>query len=232
VNEEKMTKILIVDDEESILAPLEEMLSGEGYRVRSFDNPLKALELLRTQEFDLAIFDIKMPEMNGYELLSSARTIRPGLPVIFLSSKQEEQDQIIGFTLGADDFVGKPFSKHLLLFRIKSVLKRHTPNIATTLKPIEVSELVIDRERHLVKWRDEEVSLTVTECMLLISLAERPGTVKKRNQLMDAAYEGSVHVSDRTIDSHIRNIRKKFSEVDSAVDLIGTVQGLGYKLKV
>ena len=155
-----MTKILIVDDEESILAPLEEMLSGEGYRVRAFDNPLKALELLRTQEFDLAIFDIKMPEMNGYELLSSARTIRPGLPVIFLSSKQEEQDQIIGFTLGADDFVGKPFSKHLLLFRIKSVLKRHTPNIATTLKPIEVSELVIDRERHLVKWRDEEVSLT------------------------------------------------------------------------
>ena len=227
-----MTKILIVDDEESILAPLEEMLSGEGYRVRAFDNPLKALELLRTQEFDLAIFDIKMPEMNGYELLSSARTIRPGLPVIFLSSKHEKQDQIIGFTLGADDFVGKPFSKHLLLFRIKSVLKRHTPDIATTLKPIEVSELVIDRERHLVKWRDEEVSLTVTECMLLISLAERPGTVKKRNQLMDAAYEGSVHVSDRTIDSHIRNIRKKFSEVDSSVDLIGTVQGLGYKLKV
>ena len=227
-----MTKILIVDDEESILAPLEEMLSGEGYRVRAFDNPLKALELLRTQEFDLAIFDIKMPEMNGYELLSSARAIRPGLPVIFLSSKQEEQDQIIGFTLGADDFVGKPFSKHLLLFRIKSVLKRHTPDIAITLKPIEVSELVIDRERHLVKWREEEVSLTVTECMLLISLAERPGTVKKRNQLMDAAYEGSVHVSDRTIDSHIRNIRKKFSEVDSAVDLIGTVQGLGYKLKV
>ncbi|MDA9613020.1 response regulator transcription factor [Paracoccaceae bacterium] len=227
-----MTKILIVDDEESILAPLNEMLSGEGYRIRAFDDPLKALELLRTQEFDLAIFDIKMPQMNGYELLSAARAIRPGLPVIFLSSKQEEQDQIIGFTLGADDFVGKPFSKHLLLFRIKSVLKRHTPDIAITLKPIEVSELVIDRERHLVKWRDEEVSLTVTECMLLISLAERPGMVKKRNQLMDAAYEGSVHVSDRTIDSHIRNIRKKFSEVDSAVDLIGTVQGLGYKLKV
>ena len=227
-----MTKILIVDDEESILAPLNEMLSGEGYRIRAFDDPLKALELLRTQEFDLAIFDIKMPQMNGYELLSAARAIRPDLPVIFLSSKQEEQDQIIGFTLGADDFVGKPFSKHLLLFRIKSVLKRHTPDIATTLKPIEVSELVIDRERHLVKWRDEEVSLTVTECMLLISLAERPGTVKKRNQLMDAAYEGSVHVSDRTIDSHIRNIRKKFSEVDSSVDLIGTVQGLGYKLKV
>ena len=173
-----------------------------------------------------------MPEMNGYELLSTSRAIRPNLPVIFLSSKQEEQDQIIGFTLGADDFVGKPFSKHLLLFRIKSVLKRHMPDAVSTQKPIEVSDLVIDRERHLVKWRDEEVSLTVTECMLLISLAERPGAVKKRDQLMDAAYDGSVHVSDRTIDSHIRNIRRKFSEVDKKADLIGTVQGLGYKLKV
>ena len=227
-----MTKILIVDDEESILSPLEEMLTSEGYRVRAFDNPQKALDLLRRQEFDLAIFDIKMPEMNGYELLGASRAIRPNLPVIFLSSKQEEQDQIIGFTLGADDFVGKPFSKHLLLFRIKSVLKRHMPDAVSTQKPIEVSDLIIDRERHLVKWRDEEVSLTVTECMLLISLAERPGAVKKRDQLMDAAYDGSVHVSDRTIDSHIRNIRRKFSEVDKKADLIGTVQGLGYKLKV
>ena len=227
-----MTKILIVDDEESILAPLEEMLKGEEYRVRAFDSPLKALELLRTQEFDLAIFDIKMPEMNGYELLQASRAIRPGLPVIFLSSKQEEQDQIIGFTLGADDFVGKPFSKHLLLFRIKSVLKRHMPNLAPTIKPIEVGDLFIDKERHLVNWNGEEVSLTVTECMLLISLSERPGTVKKRDQLMDAAYDGSVHVSDRTIDSHIRNIRKKFSDIDETLDLIGIVQGLGYKLKI
>ena len=227
-----MEKILIVDDEHSILEPLEEMLKGEGYRVRTFDNPIKALELLQTQEFDLAIFDIKMPEMNGYELLQASRAIRPSLPVIFLSSKQEEQDQIIGFTLGADDFVGKPFSKHLLLFRIKSVLKRHMPEVVPTVKPIEVGDLVIDRERHLVQWCGEEVLLTVTECMLLISLAERPGTVKKRDQLMDAAYDGSVHVSDRTIDSHIRNIRKKFSEVDESVDIIGTIQGLGYKLKV
>ena len=227
-----MEKILIVDDEESILAPLEEMLKGEGFRVRAFDNPLKALELLRTQEFDLAIFDIKMPQMNGYELLQASRKVQPGLPVIFLSSKQEEQDQIIGFTLGADDFVGKPFSKHLLLFRIKSVLKRHTPNATPTIKPIEVGDLFIDKERHLVQWQGEEVSLTVTECMLLISLAERPGAVKKRDQLMDAAYEGAVHVSDRTIDSHIRNIRKKFTDIDDKVDLIGTVQGLGYKLKI
>ena len=227
-----MQKILIVDDEESILLPLEEMLKGEGYRVRAFSNPMKALELLRTQEFDLAIFDIKMPEMNGYELLQSARAVNSNLPVIFLSSKQEEQDQIIGFTLGADDFVGKPFSKHLLLFRIKSVLKRHTPSTISKVKPIEVSHLSIDKERHLVKWREEEVQLTVTECLLLISLAERPGAVKKRDQLMDAAYEGAVHVSDRTIDSHIRNIRRKFIEVDDKIDLIGTVQGLGYKLKV
>ena len=227
-----MEKILILDDEESILAPLEEMLKGEGFRVRAFDNPLKALELLQTQEFDLAIFDIKMPQMNGFELLQASRKVQPSLPVIFLSSKQEEQDQIIGFTLGADDFVGKPFSKHLLLFRIKSVLKRHTPNTTPTIKPIEVGDLFIDKERHLVQWQGDEVLLTVTECMLLISLAERPGAVKKRDQLMDAAYEGAVHVSDRTIDSHIRNIRRKFTEVDDKVDLIGTVQGLGYKLKI
>lgn len=227
-----MEKILIVDDEESILAPLEEMLKGEGFRVRAFDNPLKALELLQTQEFDLAIFDIKMPQMNGFELLQASRKVQPSLPVIFLSSKQEEQDQIIGFTLGADDFVGKPFSKHLLLFRIKSVLKRHRPNTTPTIKPIEVGDLFIDKERHLVQWQGDEVLLTVTECMLLISLAERPGAVKKRDQLMDAAYEGAVHVSDRTIDSHIRNIRRKFTEVDDKVDLIGTVQGLGYKLKI
>jgi two-component system response regulator ChvI len=181
---------------------------------------------------DLALLDIKMPEMGGYELLKSARDIHPQLPVIFLSSKQEEQDQIIGFTLGADDFVGKPFSKHLLIFRIKSVLRRYQVKDDVSQKPIEVGDLLIDKERHLVSWKDNDIDLTVTECMLLISLAQRPGTVKKRDQLMDAAYQGSVYVSDRTIDSHIRNIRKKFNSVDPKAEIIVTVQGLGYKLKI
>ena len=168
--------------------------------------------------------------MGGYELLKSAKDIHPQLPVIFLSSKQEEQDQIIGFTLGADDFVGKPFSKHLLIFRIKSVLRRYQVKDEALQKPIEVGDLLIDKERHLVSWKGNDIDLTVTECMLLISLAARPGTVKKRDQLMDAAYQGSVYVSDRTIDSHIRNIRKKFNSADPQVEIIATVQGLGLSL--
>ena len=173
-----------------------------------------------------------MPEMNGYELLTQARVKNPNLPVIFLSSKSDEQDQIIGFTLGADDFVAKPFSKHLLLFRIKSVLKRHTTEISSAHKPIIINDLQIDIDRHLVTWKDQIVNLTVTECMLLISLANRPGAVKKRGQLMDAAYQDNIYVSDRTIDSHIRNIRRKFENVDKSCDIISTVHGLGYKLKV
>ena len=227
-----MQSIVIVDDEIEILTPLEDMLSSESFRVRTFSEPVKALTFLKTQTADLAIFDIKMPDMNGFELLQAARAIHPDLPVIFLSSKSEEQDQIIGFTLGADDFVSKPFSKHLLLFRIKSVLKRHTKEIIQTVKPIELDKLSIDRDRHLVSWDGRHIELTVTECLLLISLCERPGAVKKRDQLMDAAYGVGHVVSDRTIDSHVRNIRQKFKDVDPKVELISTVHGLGYKLKL
>ena len=169
--------------------------------------------------------------MNGFQLLQETRAIYPDLPVIFLSSKTEEQDQIIGFTLGVDDFVTKPFSKHLLLFRIKSVLKRYSANTEKASKPIEVGELKIDRERHLVTWNGANIELTVTECLLLISLAQRPGTIKKRDQLMDAAHQG-MSVADRTVDSHVRNIRQKFKSVDHKADPIGTVFGLGYKLKI
>jgi len=227
-----MSKILIVDDEIEILNPLEEMLLDEGFEVRTFTNPLKALDFLRMQSVDLAIFDIKMPELNGLDLLRHARELHKTLPVIFLSSKNEDADQLVGFSIGADDYVGKPFTKQLLMFRVKSVLKRHAPVQPVIEKPIEVGELIIDRERHLVAWKGDSIDLTVTECLLLISLAERPGAVKKRQNLMDACYDGTVHVSDRTIDSHIRNIRAKFRAVDDEADLIGTVQGLGYKLKI
>ena len=227
-----MPHILIVDDEKEILDPLKEMLLSEGYKVSSYLNPQNALDFLDKTNVDIAIFDIKMPEMNGYELLTQVRAKHQRLPVIFLSSKSDEQDQIIGFTLGADDFVAKPFSKHLLLFRIKSVLKRHTTEISSAHKPIIINDLQIDIDRHLVTWKDHIVNLTVTECMLLISLANRPGAVKKRGQLMDAAYQDNIYVSDRTIDSHIRNIRRKFENVDKSCDIISTVHGLGYKLKV
>ena len=194
-----MPHILIVDDEKEILDPLKEMLLSEGYKVSSYLNPQNALDFLDKTNVDIAIFDIKMPEMNGYELLTQVRAKHQRLPVIFLSSKSDEQDQIIGFTLGADDFVAKPFSKHLLLFRIKSVLKRHTTEISSAHKPIIINDLQIDIDRHLVTWKDQIVNLTVTECMLLISLANRPGAVKKRGQLMDAAYQDNIYVSDLSL---------------------------------
>ena len=227
-----MTDLLLVDDDTGILEPLASMLEAEGYNVRAFTDPEKALAFLGSRHVDLCIFDIKMPKLNGYDLLTKTRAIRPHVPVIFLSSKDEEQDQIIGFTLGADDFVSKPFSKHLLLLRIRSVLRRHMPVTVTPSEPLRAADLTIDRERHLVSWQGNNLDLTVTESLLLQSLAERPGIVKKRDQLMDAAYDGAVYVSDRTIDSHIRNIRKKICAVDPNFDGIKTVHGLGYKLSL
>ena len=230
-NEVIMKQILIVDDEIEILKPLEEMLIEEGYSVRAVENPLKALDLIKQYHFDLSILDIKMPEMNGLDLINEARKIKPSLPVIFLSSKNDDIDAVVGMTAGADDYVGKPFTKQLLLLRIKSVLRRHSTNDIVVAKPIEVGHLSIDRDRHLVTWKEENIDLTVTECLLLMSLAERPGVVKKRQQLIDACYDGT-YVSDRTVDSHVRNIRAKFKDLDNDADIIGTVQGLGYKLKL
>ena len=227
-----MAKIVIVDDEREILEPLQEMLEGENHTIWAFDDPIRALEYFKTQNADLAILDIKMPGMDGYELLRNIRAFKPNLAIIFLSSKQEEQDQIIGFTLGADDFIGKPFSKHLLTLRVKSVLRRHEAVAPALAEKIDIGPLSIDTTRHLVSWNGSDIQLTVTECLMLIALAERPGTIKKRDQLMDSAYDGNVYVADRTIDSHIRNIRSKFKEADAAADPIGTVHGLGYKLVI
>lgn len=228
-----MTTIIIVDDEEEILTPLEQMLSGEGYVVKSFSSSLQAEVHLKTNTADLAIFDIKMPELDGFSLLKLVRSNRPNLPIIFLSSKADEQDQIIGFTLGADDYITKPFSKHLLLFRVAAVLRRHRSE--DTSEPVDLvtaGELTIDQDRHLVTWNAIPVDLTVTECLLLLALAQRPGSVKNRNQLMDAAYSEAIYVSDRTIDSHVRNIRQKLKSIDPKCEIISTVHGLGYKLKV
>ncbi|MDA9345278.1 response regulator transcription factor [bacterium] len=225
-----MTQIIIVDDEVEILAPLEQMLTQEGYHVSAFSSSLAAQAHLQQHSVDLAIFDIKMPEMDGFSLLKSVRAKMPNLPIIFLSSKAEEQDQIIGFTLGADDYITKPFSKHLLLFRVAAVLRRHSVG-AVLDAPVRAGQLTIDQDRHLVTWATMAVDLTVTECLLLLAMAQRPGVVKTRNQLMDAAYREAIYVSDRTIDSHIRNIRQKLKAVDPTCDIISTVHGLGYRLQ-
>jgi two-component system response regulator ChvI len=227
-----MTTIIIVDDDEEILAPLEQMLSAEGYVVKAFSSSLKAEAYLKGNSADLAIFDIKMPELDGFSLLRSVRSHLPNLPIVFLSSKADEQDQIIGFTLGADDYITKPFSKHLLLMRVSAVLRRHrSDHVLEVLDLVTVGSLTIDQDRHLVTWNATPVDLTVTECLLLLALSQRPGSVKSRNQLMDAAYREAIYVSDRTIDSHVRNIRQKLKAVDPTCDIIATVHGLGYKLK-
>lgn len=228
-----MPHIVIVDDEEDILSPLKQMLTSESHQVDAFSSGRQALDYFQTKTADLAIFDIKMPQMDGYELLKSVRQLHPNIPVIFLSSKADEQDQIIGFTLGADDYVTKPFSKHLLLFRVAAVLRRHVAtDSGSSLKPVTCGPLHIDEDRHLVTWKEAPIDLTVTECLLLLSLARRPGSVKNRQQLMDAAYQEAIYVSDRTIDSHIRNIRQKLKASDPKCDVIATVHGLGYKLKI
>ena len=228
-----MATIVIVDDEEEILD--HSTLRCSALRViapKHFHRALKQKPIFSSTRLILAIFDIKMPELDGFSLLKSVRSNSPDLPIIFLSSKADEQDQIIGFTLGADDYVTKPFSKHLLLMRVAAVLRRHrSENVSDTLDLVTAGSLIIDQDRHLVTWNGEAVDLTVTECLLLLSLSQRPGSVKSRNQLMDAAYREAIFVSDRTIDSHIRNIRQKLKSVDPKCDIIATVHGLGYKLK-
>jgi two-component system response regulator ChvI len=227
-----MPTIVIVDDEKEILEPLEKMLLDESFSVRAFINPLRALEYLKLHPVDLVIFDIKMPELDGLSLLHRVRAYQPQIPAIFLSSKNDDADQLIGFSVGADDYVGKPFTKQLLIFRIKSVLRRYAPREQNSPKLISIGDLTIDRDRHLVTWKGVPVSVTVTECMILLSLGERPGVVKTRTQLMEACYQGNVFVSDRTIDSHVRNVRAKLKQVDEEANFIITVHGLGYKIVI
>ena len=226
-----MKRVVLVDDEREILNPLKEILESENYAVETFVSPIQALAYLEKGKTDLAIFDIKMPQMTGHELLVKARAVLPRLPVIFLSSKDEEQDEIVGFTLGADDYITKPFNKHLLLARVAAVLRRHA-SVSTDLEEVIVAgQLKIDVTRHSVTWASSTVDLTVTECKLLISLSKNPGHVKNREQLGEAAYD-RTYVEPRTIDSHVRNIRKKLSAIDPQCNIISTVFGLGYKLKI
>ena len=227
-----MQKIVLVDDEEGILAPIKVALEESGYEVRTFTKGTDALQYFEHNPVDLAVLDVKMPDMTGHTLLQKLRVKNPSLPVVFLSSKDEEQDQLIGFTLGADDYITKPFTNHLLIARIAAVLRRH--NMHEKADPntiVRAGDLQIDKERHLVEWKGDKVHLTVTECLLLLSMASRPGIVKGRSELMRAAYDEAIYVSNRTIDSHIRNIRNKLLEVDVKCNIITTIHGLGYKLE-
>jgi two-component system, OmpR family, response regulator ChvI len=231
-----MPTIALVDDDRNILTSVGMVLESEGYQVTKYNDGAAALQGLQDSPPDLAIFDIKMPRMDGMELLRRVRQ-KLSLPVIFLTSKDDEIDELFGLKMGADDFIKKPFSQRLLVERVKAVLRRagkesvsgEAPTEAA--KVIERGKLAMDPDRHSCTWDTKPVTLTVTEFLILQALAQRPGIVKSRDALMDAAYDDQVYVDDRTIDSHIKRLRKKFNQVDEAFDGIETLYGVGYRFK-
>ena len=227
--------IALVDDDRNILASVSMALEAEGFAVRTYSDGDEALRGLTAQPVDLAILDIKMPRMDGMELLSRLRKTSP-MPIIFLTSKDDEVDEVLGLRLGADDYITKPFSQRLLIERIRTLLRRielsqNSAEGDSGETAVVRGDLVLDPGRHLCSWKDEPVNLTVTEFLILKALAQRPGLVKSRDQLMDAAYGEHIYVDDRTIDSHIKRVRKKLKAVDEGFNHIETLYGIGYRYK-
>ncbi|MCE7797820.1 response regulator transcription factor [Sphingobium sufflavum] len=226
--------IALVDDDRNILTSLSIALQAEGFATRLYSDGQSALTALLDNPPDLAVCDIKMPRMDGIELLTRLRQ-SSALPVIMLTSKTDETDEALGLSMGADDYIAKPFSQRLLIARIRAILRRaemarkdaEPTNGAP--EPFVRGALAMDTARHKVTWKDVPVTLTVTEFLILEALAQRPGVVKNRNQLMDAAYHDDIYVDDRTIDSHIKRLRRKFREADPEFNAIDTLYGAGYR---
>lgn len=228
--------IALVDDDRNILTSVAIALQQEGFVTRVYSDPVSALRAINDNPPDLGVFDIKMPNLDGMELLRRVREFS-SIPVIFLTSKADELDEALGLAMGADDYIAKPFSQRLLIARIRAILRRQEierggaaeANAKEELPALERGSLLMDPARHKVRWGASDVSLTVTEFMILEALAQRPGVVKTRNQLLDVAYSDDIYVDDRTIDSHIKRIRRKFRSVDSEFDAIETLYGVGYR---
>ncbi|MDE0048260.1 MAG: response regulator transcription factor [Rhodospirillales bacterium] len=222
--------IALVDDDQHLLTSVTMALEAEGFVVRPHSDPVKALQDLLSRPVDLAVLDIKMPQMDGLELLAQLRK-HSTVPVVFLTSKDAEDDQLFGLSQGADDYITKPFSIRLLVERIRTILRRAEParGVDSAHALMVRGALVLDEDRHVCTWQGEALSLTVTEFLLLKALAQRPGHVKSRNQLMDAAYGDQIYVEDRTIDSHVKRIRKKFRSIDPSFSQIETLYGVGYR---
>ena len=229
-----MYNIAIIDDEKNIRETVAYALTKEGYKTLTFANGLEAWNTLQHNLPDLIILDIIMPMMDGLELCRRLRSISEGLPIIFLTSKDEEFDRVLGLEIGADDYLCKPFSMRELVTRIKVLFRRYSlgSKEQDNSQCLSVENLHLDLQRYTVKWKGNALPLTITEFMLLQSLIKKPGIVKTRNQLMEEAYPDNIYVSDRTIDSHIKRLRKKFIAVDDSFAHIETVYGLGYRYKV
>ena len=232
-----MARITLVDDDENIVTSVSLALESQGHSVRAYHDGASVLAALENDPPDLVILDVKMPRMDGMEVLRRLRRTSD-VPVIILTSKDDEIDELLGFNLGADDYMHKPFSQRLLIERVKAVLRR-AGNPAgddeeegeAAPRALKRGRLTLDPARHDCLWNGRPVKLTVTEFLLIQSLAQRPGFVKSRDNLMDAAYDDQVYVDDRTIDSHIKRMRRKFREVDPEFDAIETLYGVGYRYR-
>ena len=226
-----LNKIALVDDDQNILTSVSLALESEGFIVDKYQDGEQGLIGIKRRPPDLLVLDIKMPKLDGMEVLERLRK-QSNLPVIFLTSKDDEVDEALGLRIGADDYIKKPFSQRLLIERIKALLRR--VNISNEIDPealITRGDLVMDTSRHSSKWKGDDVKLTVTEFLILKDLSQRSGMVKTRDQLMDAAYGETIYVDDRTIDSHIKRLRKKFRLVDKKFDQIETLYGVGYRYR-
>lgn len=239
-NDIAASRIILVDDDRNILVSVSMALEAEGYKISTFNDGASGLEGILTQKPDLVVLDIKMPRMDGMEVLTRLRE-HSDIPVIFLTSKDDEIDQVLGLRMGADDYITKPFSLRLLIERIRSLLRRNAVRNGNgpgngsqqgeTTEKIVRGSLELDDARHMSTWKGRPVNLTVTEYLLLKTLALRPGHVRNRDQLIDAAYGESIYVDDRTIDSHIKRVRKKLKAVDPDFNQIETLYGVGYRYR-
>ena len=229
-------RIFLVDDDRNILMSVSMALESEGFQVETFNDGETGLKAILEEQPDLVVLDVKMPRMDGIEVLSKLRE-ESAIPVIFLTSKDDEVDQVIGLRMGADDYITKPFSQRLLIERIKALLRRRDfmASVASgqevEKQNIEYGDLLLDDSRHLCSWQGTPLNLTVTEYLIVKALAMRPGHVRNRDQLIDMAYGENIYVDDRTIDSHIKRVRRKFKKIDDGFDKIETLYGVGYRYK-
>lgn len=229
-------QIALIDDDQNILTSVSMLLEEEGFEVQTFTDGLSGLEGVLQGNFSLVVLDIKMPRMDGMEVLRRLRE-KSNIPVIFLTSKDDEIDELCGLRMGADDYIKKPFSPNLLIARIKTLIRRAEPvtvsadgsTVADTI--IERGALTLNKTRHQCTLNGKPVDLTLTEFLMLYSLVENPGQVKTRDRLIDSAYGANVYIDDRTVDSHIKRLRRKFKDVDPNFSGIETLYGVGYRFR-
>ncbi len=227
-------RVAVVDDEENIRETVGYALRREGYRVELYPDGLAAWDKFARELPDVLVLDIVMPRLDGLELCRRIRKMTEVLPIIFLTSRDEELDRVLGLELGGDDYLVKPFAVRELLARVKVLFRRLALLGKPAAEPEEklaLGDLELDLARYQASWKGELLTLTVTEFLLLQALARRPGHVKSRGRLMEECYPNDAYVSERTIDSHVKRLRKKFARVDPGFDPIDTVYGLGYRYR-